>query len=318
MGESQQPTTFSDLVNINTLSKLPFPGINPLAALMAGERAFNPEAAMDNYPNIRAFPEGLVRGAADVAGMGLKAGQYIQNRLPGEFTPATTMGQIASVGEPLAQALEGQVKEFAPPPPESEISPFDIPEVLKDVFGWWIPNVGQMIPAQVLPIGTALKVGKWTKDLAPRARRLLMGGTVGTIAGPMEGTQTYSQVLKETGSEEMAARSAEGMAVGSALLNAIGSVGWLAPAAKRRLMNMIVGGSVESVTEMTEELWEDLVVAAVTGKQIVFENILRQQAHVGPLAFLGGGTIAGVQKPAVSEKRSIKLAKNKIDKLARK
>ena len=253
----------------------------------------------------------LGRGAiGTLPSMGMIGAEYLQRRLPESW-------QSNWDGLAAANRWDAEIGNLLPPDPASKVSPLKDPSVLRNPK-WWTSNVGETLPATLLPLGAAIKVGRMVKNLPSLARQLAIGGTVGGIAGPMEATQTYRQVIGEGGTEQEAARASEGMAVGAGILNAIGGTALLSPAAKTRLVNALIGAVVESTTETLEEPWEELMIAAVTGKQFEFDKVLERMAHVAPIAAVIGGPIASLPTPTVGEERSIKLAKNKIDKLARK
>ena len=228
------------------------------------------------------FGAGIGRGAiGTLPSMGMIGAEYLQRRLPESW-------QSNWDGLAAANRWDAEIGNLLPPDPASKVSPLKDPSVLRNPK-WWTSNVGETLPATLLPLGAAIKVGRMVKNLPSLARQLAIGGTVGGIAGPMEATQTYRQVIGEGGTEQEAARASEGMAVGAGILNAIGGTALLSPAAKTRLVNALIGAVVESTTETLEEPWEELMIAAVTGKQFEFDKVLERMAHVAPIAAVIGG-----------------------------
>lgn len=180
---------------------------------------------------------------------------------------------------------------------------------------WWTHSIGQVAGSFVGPVGAGGTAAKATMAILNRvirnpktvakAAKYIGIRTAGAFGGTMEGSQTYNQVLEETGDEKKALRSGILMAIGSAVLNSSSFGNMLTPKVKSKLLHVVTSGIMEGATEQLEEPWE----ALVTGKPeeavqrwIDGFNVFLPSMVVGGLGGGAGLMSTGGSKDAVFSK----------------
>ena len=209
--------------------------------------------------------EGLIRGGANLTGSALTYAEMLEKRLPEFMQDPRGVGGLERNNLELAEDIERWGEEQFSAQPRSRVSPARDPSVLGDP-DWWIGNITETLPSTAVPMVAALKVARLKSLIErPKLARALALGTAGVIAGPLEGSQTYKQMLAMGESEEDAAKAALLSSAVIGALNTVGAMGWLRPQTKTRLSNALQGALSESVTEMLEEPAEDLIISHITG-----------------------------------------------------
>ena len=232
------------------------------------------------------FFESVARGAAHgTLGLAKSVGNI--TRWAGAKLGSET---IKNAGQVAADFWENEQTHFERP--ESWGSLWDNPGLLKKGT-YWGYSVADMLPsfasAAVPAVGAHkyIKIGgqlvKLTPKVVERLAALGAGITGGAVGGALEGSETYSTVLKQGGTEEDAQAAGETMALAAAGLNAIPLGKMVSPSSSGRLVRFLTTGAAEAVTEWAEEPTE----AAILGEDI--EEAMRQGVEVIPASFLLGG-----------------------------
>ncbi len=182
---------------------------------------------------------------------------------------------------------------------------------------WWVYNLVNtgvsMIPGMIAGAGVGGaaakgiqllgKTYKWTPKLVNRLSALSKVIPAGFVGGGQEGTNTYKEVLKKTGSEEAAARAMEAMTTASGALNAL-SFGKMfnvlnpkeLSGFRNYLRHVLEGGVTESITEYLEEPSEVLIKMGVASDKYSADELINQLksgVNVIPPSFVMGGVMSG-------------------------
>jgi N12 class adenine-specific DNA methylase len=226
---------------------------------------------------------------------------------------STYFGEMAETGKGIPGHLGDMARAqggFGPPKEIANKNIIDNPELLGSPSFWAynVPEVLVSLAASMVPaIGTyrAVQIGGKALKMTPavingvaKIGASLVGGAAG---GALEATQTYKQVLSDTGNEVEAARAAELMGFFVGGLNAISTGNLLtkaAPGFLGKVQKFGLNSLVEGITEGAEEPAE--VVAKIGAKMItgqeIPENIadlfiqsLKEAATIAPIAAVTGG-----------------------------
>ncbi|WP_419656278.1 uncharacterized protein Dvar_53780 [Desulfosarcina variabilis str. Montpellier] len=245
----------------------------------------------------------------------------VLNVLQGDFEKRQQIGDnISAFGKTAADYWAKKQEPFAPHESINGKNVWDNPELLTNA-AWWASGVGEMLPslaASVVPAVGAqqatLKIGGRLIASTPQAwaklgqlATVVGAGTGGLVGGALEGSQTYKQVLEETGDEAQAARAGEMMTAAAGVLNSIGNANFLEALGKNVVSRFGYGFAIEGVTEGAEEPAEvgaKLAAAIIEGKPLPdnvtqqFLDAFKQAATVFPIAGLVGGGAASTRSKA--------------------
>jgi hypothetical protein len=190
----------------------------------------------------------------------------------------------------------------------------DNPELLKEPL-WWARGLGELVPSLAATIIPAAQAGKAVESAAIAAKAAphvvrnlanlgaqLTGGAVGAT---LESTNTYEDVLKETGDHSEALKAAGLFAPSVFALSAFSSGKLLERAGKglmAKLAKRGMGGLVEGFTEGAEEPTEvasKLAAKIIEGKPLpedvqgMFIQSFKDALTVAPLAAITGMGASG-------------------------
>lgn len=237
---------------------------------------------------------GLASGAVGIPESAASGLQWLGNRL--------NLESVTSIGKKTGDYLRDVQKGLAPPE-ELQKSVWDNPELLINP-DWWayeVPRMGASLAATLIPGGAVMK---GLQVLGTGAKAARIGGSLvaGIIGGEMEGSQTYQQMLQETGDEEKAARAGELQGIFTGILNSLGASVLLKKAAGKgigkRLARGGIGFAAEGTTESLEEPAEEIAKGVVLGlpsKEILANAgraYLQRGLTVFPIAGVTGGGAA--------------------------
>ena len=263
----------------------------------------------EDYTTLKAIGRGYVSGTAQAAGSvatGIQAlGGYLN------------MPTVERFGKQTYEEQREIQKKFAAP----EYYQQDVlgkPSLLLDPK-WLAYNLFQIVPSAVLAYGTgrvaAGAIMKAPKSIAilghtfkltkPVIDRLaLLGGNIfgGAVAGGLEGTSTYQEILAKGGTREEAEEAMRKMTLASGTLNAISfnqMYKKMPKGLKKAAIHFITTGLTEGFTEWAEEPFEGFIkknLGYATTEDII--NQTKQGFNVFlPAAIMGVGGAAMSQIP---------------------
>ncbi|MBW2094200.1 MAG: hypothetical protein JRI80_04860 [Deltaproteobacteria bacterium] len=312
--EVPEPPPFSDRV----------PGVGGLALWLS--QAGKKGAKEFGKGVVGAFPEmaGSVGTGLQYLGARMKGG-WLEKRIP--IGGGKTMADLGAEWERMGREAYSYWQEVGQPfqeaPEYRGKNVWDNPEILKDPV-WWLFQIGRMgtqlgVQAgagmtslnMIRQIGSAAKLAPHILEGLSEIGAALVGGAIGS---GLEATQTYQDVLAQTGNEEEAARAAEGMFGAVIALNTISMEKILAKAGEGLVAKLMkVGGAAftEGITEGAEEPAEvsaKLLAKILTGqelpgnvKEMFIDSLKSALTVMGPAAVTGGG-MAGLTEVNMPER----------------